>query len=150
MTDPKTQTAENKTPLQLIPAALNESLALALKHGAEKYGPWNWRRSKVGMMTYIGAMRRHLDAFLEGEDCAHDSGISHLGHIAASCAIMLDAQKHGVLVDDRPQRINLETMMHDLLKLCPRCYNGAIIFYKRKGKQAKCRACKKKSSEYTT
>ena len=54
------------------------------------------------MMTYLGAMKRHIDALLDGEDLAPDSGVHHLGHIAASCAIVLDAGKHGTLVDNRP------------------------------------------------
>lgn len=53
-------------------------------------------------MTYLGAIRRHLDDFLEGENLAPDSGVHHLGHIAANCGILLDADKHGTLVDNRP------------------------------------------------
>ena len=53
-------------------------------------------------MTYLGAMKRHIDALLDGEDLAPDSGVHHLGHIAASCAIVLDAGKNGTLVDNRP------------------------------------------------
>lgn len=100
--DPKKTQAVQKPQLQLIPPALNEHIAAALHNGSTKYGPWNWRENKVELLTYIGAMRRHLDALLDGEDIAQDSGVHHLGHVAASCAIVLDAQAHGTLVDNRP------------------------------------------------
>lgn len=100
--DPKKTQSVQKPQLQLIPPALNGPLAAALLNGSTRYGPWNWRESKVELMTYIGAMRRHLDALLDGEDIAQDSGVHHLGHVAASCAIVLDAAAHGTLVDNRP------------------------------------------------
>jgi hypothetical protein len=104
--DPKGDEGKKKPQLQLIPPVLNTELAKALSFGAyhrkEPYGPWNWRKNKVEYMTYIGAMKRHIDALLEREDVASDSGVHHLGHIAASCAIVLDAAKHGTLVDNRP------------------------------------------------
>jgi hypothetical protein len=100
--DPKRAAGALKPQLQLIPPVFNEAVAAALSHGAVKYGPWNWRENKVEMMTYLGAMKRHIDALLDGEDLAPDSGVHHLGHIAASCAIVLDAGRHGTLVDNRP------------------------------------------------
>lgn len=100
--DPKRAAGALKPQLQLIPPVFNETVAAALSHGADKYGPWNWRENKIEMMTYLGAMKRHIDALLDGEDLAPDSGVHHLGHIAASCAIVLDAGKHGTLVDNRP------------------------------------------------
>lgn len=100
--DPKAACAIKKPQLQLVPPCFEEAVANALQQGAERYGAWNWRENQVTVMTYLGAIRRHLNAFLDGEDEAPDSGISHLGHIGASCAILLDAKKQGTLVDDRP------------------------------------------------
>lgn len=100
--DPKGEAAKLKPQLQLIPPALNYATAGALALGAKKYGPWNWRANKIEIMTYVGAIRRHLDAFVEGENLDDESGVSHLGHIAACCGIMLDAQPEGTLVDNRP------------------------------------------------
>lgn len=99
--DPKGEIGKTKPQLQLIPPAFNLDVAAALNYGAKIYGPWNWRKDRVKTMTYIGAIRRHLDKFLDGEDL-DESGATHLGHIAASCAILLDARKHGMLEDDRP------------------------------------------------
>jgi Domain of unknown function (DUF5664) len=80
----------------------------ALYAGSKKYGAWNWRGSKIEYMTYIGAMKRHLDLILEGENFDADSNAHHLGCIAASCGILLDARKHGTLVDNRPQKLTNE------------------------------------------
>jgi hypothetical protein len=100
--DPKGSEGKKKPQLQLIPPVFNIQVADALAFGGEKYGPWNWRKNKVEYMTYLGAMKRHIDALLEGENTAPDSGVHHLGHIAASCAIVLDATKQCTLVDNRP------------------------------------------------
>lgn len=102
--DPKKASGDQKPQLQLLPAVFEEQTAAALKIGAEKYGPWNWRGNQVEIMTYLGAMRRHIAAVLDGEDIDPESGAHHLGHVAASCAIVLDARKHGTLADNRPQR----------------------------------------------
>lgn len=103
-TDPKASQAIQKPQLQLIPPALNEETAKALMRGAEKYGSWNWRNNKVEMMTYLGAMKRHIDCLIEGEDIDPDTGAHHLGCVAAGCGIVLDARKHGTLVDNRPPK----------------------------------------------
>lgn len=100
--DPKGDAGKKKPQLQLIPPALNTETAKALSHGAIIYQPWNWRSNKVEMMTYVGAIRRHLDAFLDGADRDGDSGVHHLGHVAANCAIVLDALQHGTIIDNRP------------------------------------------------
>lgn len=104
MNDPKAATGQAKSQLQLIPPALNRETAAALACGAVKYGPWNWRFNQVEIMTYLGAIRRHLDALLDGEDTDPESSAHHLGHIAAGCAIVLDAARHQTLIDNRPPR----------------------------------------------
>ena len=103
-TDPKKAMGEQKPQLQLIPPALNRETAKALSLGAKKYGPWNWRENRVEIMTYLGAIKRHIDCILSGEDIDPESGAHHLGHVAAGCAIVLDAAEHGMLVDNRPRR----------------------------------------------
>lgn len=100
--DPKGQAGAAKTPLHLIPTVAMTAEAEALRHGAEKYQQWNWRESGIHATTYIGSILRHLVAWRDGEDVDPESGISHLGHIRANCAILLDAAHVGKLVDDRP------------------------------------------------
>lgn len=103
-TDPKKKSSEDKPQLQLIPPVLNNETAKALSRGAVKHGPWNWRENKVEMMTYLGAIKRHVDLLLNGEDIDPDTGAHHLGCVAAGCGIVLDAREHGTLVDNRPPR----------------------------------------------
>ena len=67
----------------------------------ERYGAYNWRRTKVCASTYVNAIMRHLNAWRDGEDLDPESGISHLAHIACGCNILLDADYCNTLQDDR-------------------------------------------------
>lgn len=100
--NPKDAIGDLKPPLHLVPAVLDIQVAQAMRNGAEKYGPYNWREKKVRAHVYIAAARRHLAAWFDGEDVASDSGIHHLAHAAACLAILLDAEATGNLIDDRP------------------------------------------------
>jgi hypothetical protein len=99
--DPKGEVGKTKPQLHLIPKVALEEQAKALKCGADKYGEANWRQNNVCQSTYVSAMMRHIAAFQDGEDLDPESGASHLGHVMAGCAIILDAKKSGTLVDDR-------------------------------------------------
>ena len=99
--NPKQLFGDRKAPLHLIPAAPLVEMSLALRNGAAKYGPFNWRETPVEVNTYVAAIWRHLLAFKEGEDEAQDSGVHHLAHVMASCAIVIDALRHGTLIDNR-------------------------------------------------
>lgn len=107
MKDSKESTASKKLQLQLVPTALNREVSKALACGAKKHGgAYNWRdesKDRIKFMTYIGAIRRHLDVLLDGEDFDEESDAHHLGNIAATCGILLDARDHGRLEDDRPK-----------------------------------------------
>lgn len=100
--DPKGLAGAAKPQLHLIPPVLNTETAKALACGAAKYGPWNWRENRVELMTYLGAMKRYIDALIDGEDIDPESGAHHLGHVAAGCGIVLDARRQGTLIDNRP------------------------------------------------
>lgn len=99
--DVKKVQGDTKTPLHLIPVAATRALAYALQHGAMKYGAFNWRSSGIESLTYVAALMRHLDAWRAGEDIDPDSGESHLAHIMANCAILMDAEAYGSLEDNR-------------------------------------------------
>ncbi len=86
----------------LIPPIAKVHLAAALQDGANKYGAYDYRRTGVDNMTYISAAQRHLDAYLDGEEQAPDSKVSHLGHVMACMAIVLDCESLGNLEDTRP------------------------------------------------
>lgn len=100
-TNPKDLIGIKKVSMGLLPAAGKITGALAMKHGAQKYGPYNWRDKKIRMTVYLDAIERHLLALQDGEDFASDSGIKHLGHIIAGASIILDAEEGEQLIDDR-------------------------------------------------
>lgn len=102
MTNPKDRVGIKKPPVHLVPAAGIIEMAMAMKNGALKYGPYNWRSHPVNLTVYIGAAQRHLLQLLDGEDKANDSGCHHAAHVAACMAIILDAIATGNLIDDRP------------------------------------------------
>lgn len=101
--NPKNIAARNRIKLALLPAAGVIHGAHACMDGARKYGPYNWREKNIAAMEYISATMRHLQDWVDGEDCAPDSGVHHLGHAIASCAILLDAIEGGTVIDDRPK-----------------------------------------------
>lgn len=92
---------DGKAPLEYLITSCDEGDARVLKHGADKYGMRNWLIDNIRASTYDGAIRRHFKAWLEGEDIDPDSGEHHFHHIRACCGIVIDAGKHGTLIDDR-------------------------------------------------
>lgn len=100
--NPKSRFGALKPPLHLIPPSAKVELAAAFAEGAEKYGAFNWREKKVSTSVYKAAAERHLDAFWDGENLDPLSGVHHLGHAMACCALLLDAIATGNLIDDRP------------------------------------------------
>jgi len=100
--NPKDVASRSKCPVDLVPPCLIRSTAEALKSGAAKYGEFNWRTEPVQLRNYLAAIMRHTLAILDGDDYDADSGLEHLSHIAATCAIVMDAADHGTLIDDRP------------------------------------------------
>jgi hypothetical protein len=103
-TNPKDLIGMTKPPVGLVPPALIIHVSQAMKNGAIKYGPYNWRSNKVRMSIYLDAALRHILELLDGEDFASDSGVHHAAHAAACMGIILDALETGSLVDDRPKK----------------------------------------------
>jgi hypothetical protein len=104
--NPKERYGDKKRRVDLVPGALELGAAVALAEGAEKYGAFNWRVNHVKLMTYVGAIKRHLACFTDGENVDPESknGKLHLEGIAASVAIMLDSWYAGIAIDDRPHK----------------------------------------------
>lgn len=97
---PKNRTGAAKAQLQLIPPEGSQLMAASLAMGA-KHGPWNWRAQAISIMQHVGAIKRHTDAFQDGE-MVDTEGNNHLGAIMATAAIIADALKHNSVIDDRP------------------------------------------------
>ena len=113
--NPKEAFGDKKVPLHLCPPAASAQMAIGLREGAIKYGAWNFREIPIELMTYIGAIKRHCDALLEGEWTDPDDIIlpdgtlvdwienkDHIAGILASAGIIADAHAFGNLVDNRP------------------------------------------------
>jgi hypothetical protein len=100
--NPKDLLGVKKVSLHLVPAASKIYQALAMEDGARKYGPYNWRDNKVIATIYVSAAMRHLEQWLDGEECSDDAGVPHLGHAIASIGIIIDALETGNLIDNRP------------------------------------------------
>lgn len=117
-TNPKQAFADGKIPLDIFPDTAAMLGALALLDGAMKYGKHNWRGCGVRAATYVGACRRHLMAWYNGEEDAAD-GVPHLAHALACLAILVDAQAAGKLTDDRPPRIDVAAWQKKLTDWVP-------------------------------
>lgn len=102
-TNPKDLLGVKKPRLSLVPPAGLVYAALAMANGADKYGPYNWREKKVQTMIYLEAAMRHILSYQDGEECARDSGVPHLGHALACLLIIIDATETGNLLDNRPK-----------------------------------------------
>lgn len=100
--NPKDLIGSRKPDLSLIPPSALVLDALVMADGARKYGPYNWREKPVRARCYVAAALRHLLAYLDGEDNATDSGLSHLAHARAGIGILIDAIETGNVIDDRP------------------------------------------------
>ena len=100
--NPKDRVGAGKPPLHLIPPAAEILEAVVMGLGAKKYGPFNWRSSKVRATVYIAAAKRHLAQWLDGQNDDPESGVSHLAHARACLGVLLDAIATGNVVDDRP------------------------------------------------
>ena len=114
--NPKTAAGSRKAPLQFVPPAgmILEARVFAL--GAKKYSPYNWRESTVPASIYYEALLRHIFAWWDGEEYDEESGMSHLGHARACAAIILDAQAHGTLEDDRPPKGPAPALLASLIQ----------------------------------
>jgi hypothetical protein len=92
---------EGKVDYSTVPLHVLEDLARVMQTGAEKYGRFNWRRDSIEARTYIAAILRHTIAWAEGQSFDYDSGIHPLAHVMACCALVMDAQHLGKLIDNR-------------------------------------------------
>jgi hypothetical protein len=116
MSNPKDLVGAKKAPMDLVPAAGAIMSAPAHENGMRKYGAFNWRENPVQLMTYLGAIRRHMDAFIDGQDLAEDTGIHHLSHMLAGMNIIADALALGNLIDNRPPKGPAADMLRALDK----------------------------------
>lgn len=88
----------------LIPMEALEDVVKALEFGKQKYSANNWRKGAgLSWLETCNSLRRHLYAWLRGEELDPESGISHLGHIGCNVIFLLYFAKNKTKMtrDDR-------------------------------------------------
>lgn len=100
----------DKNRLALVPSSLIEGVAKVLTYGAKKYtietpegiidGANNWRKG-LPWMSVTDSLKRHLEAFVRGEDYDPESGLLHLEHVGCNIAFLLEYYKTHPEMDDR-------------------------------------------------
>lgn len=102
MTNPKDAIGSVKLPLHLWPAEATAMGCLAMLEGKLVYGRSNFvADGGVIASIYVDACERHLKAWMSGEEYSPDRGIPHLANALGCLAILVKAQAHGKLIDDR-------------------------------------------------
>lgn len=100
--NPKDAVGSLKLPIHLWPAEATAMGCLGMLEGKSKYGRNNMIAGQgVVASIYVDAAMRHLQAWFEGEENAHDTGTPHLANALATIAIIVKCQAHNKLIDDR-------------------------------------------------
>jgi hypothetical protein len=116
--NPKRVQGLKKPACHFIPpiAILMESIPMAM--GGMKYGPYNWNDTPIQATDYYNAILRHLFCWFTGSDADVETKVSDLAHIRACCAILIDAEATGKLIDDRPKlTASARKVIDELMKL---------------------------------
>lgn len=118
-TNPKAAMGALKAPMGYCPPTAIIEMEAVMAGGGWKYGPYNFRDTKIDAMTYIGAIDRHFKLWQDGVDSDKESGRSHLAHIMACCALALDAQHTGSFTDNRHK----SGLVQGILDSCAESHN---------------------------
>ncbi len=93
----------SKPRLDLISPIAELACAAVLAKGAEKYAERNWEKG-MGWMTVVASLKRHLNAFQQGEDFDAESGLPHIDHVLCNAMFLSDYWRSHPEDDDRPKR----------------------------------------------
>lgn len=100
--NPKDIIGSAKVPMHLIPVTSIILQAYCMDDGNIKYGPYNYRVEPIQAIGYLAAAKRHIDAFMDGQEYDTVTGKPHLGYALATIGIVIDAWFNGTLIDNRP------------------------------------------------
>lgn len=89
-----------KVPLELLPVEALIEIAKVMAFGAEKYGRHNWRKG-MAWSRLVGAILRHLFAWMLEEDKDPESNLSHLAHAGCDILFLMSYELGGSGEDDR-------------------------------------------------
>lgn len=79
---------DGKLRFDLIDPVFEEGLAQVLTYGAKKYAPNNWQNLEDGIDRHYAALRRHLNAWRQGEKIDPESGLPHMYHVATNAMFL--------------------------------------------------------------
>ena len=96
---------QEKPMLYLLPPKSLVEIGKVLTHGAEKYGPENWRKVDDLQNRYTSAALRHIVAHMEGEKYDEETDLSHLAH--AMCCLLFKLEDE--LIEESEEAGSRET-----------------------------------------
>lgn len=96
---------ENKLRWSLVPQSALEPMVRVLEFGATKYSDHNWQKG-LPVTEICESLKRHLDAFMEGEDNDPESGKSHIGHIQCNALFLSWMMNNKPQLDNRHNGTN--------------------------------------------
>ena len=91
---------QGKPKWSLVPQSALIPMVQVLEYGATKYAPFNWQKG-LPITEICESLKRHLDAFMEGEDNDPESTLSHIGHIQCNALFLSWMMKNRPDLDDR-------------------------------------------------
>ncbi len=112
-TNPKDKAATSRLDLSLFPDSALIAGTLGMVEGDCKYGGYNYRIKGVLASTYIAALSRHIIKWWNGQDRDPKTHVPALGSAMACIAILIDAEEHGVLKDNRPPAQDMQELLDD-------------------------------------
>lgn len=89
-----------KTPCELLSPIALLGTAKVLEFGAKKYAAHNWRKG-LAYGRIIGAIFRHLLAFMIGEDLDPETGLPHVDHLGCEIMFLQELYRTRKDLDDR-------------------------------------------------
>ena len=96
---------QEKPMLYLLPPKSLVEIGKVLTHGADKYGPENWRKVDDLQNRYTSAALRHIVAHMEGEKYDEETDLSHLAH--AMCCLLFKLEDE--LIEESEEAGSRET-----------------------------------------
>ena len=96
---------QGKPRWSLVPQSALLPMVEVLEFGAIKYDAHNWKKG-LSVTEICESLKRHLDAFMEGEDNDPESMLSHIGHMQCNTMFLAWMVQNRIELDDRFKGIN--------------------------------------------
>lgn len=100
MSEEATKADTGKPPCELLSPIAMIGTANVLAFGAKKYSANNWRKG-LAWGRIIGAISRHLYAFMSGEDLDPETGLPHVDHLGCEVMFLQELYRTKKDLDDR-------------------------------------------------